>query len=115
VDGAVVTLDDAVAQRQPRPMYSPGGFVVTNGSKIRVAISGAMPGPESNRPLAPRIAGSIDHRAPTTSLSCSALRIWSTATDAHRSKKGEACMAANSRMPRSYACSVVSLGRTACW
>ena len=40
---------------------------------------------------------------------------FAIAADAHRSKKGEACMVTNSRIWRSCVCAGVSPGRAACW
>ena len=48
-------LDDAVADRQPRPVPLPTGLVVKKGSKMRERCSGAMPGPLS-RKVATRLA-----------------------------------------------------------
>ncbi len=61
LDPAAVRGDDAEATRRGRrPVPTPCGLVVKNGSKIRLRTSSAMPGPLSSTSIAtsePRVAG----------------------------------------------------------
>ena len=59
-DRAAVLLDDARARcDRPRPVPSPLALVVKNGSKIRAATSGGMPGPCPGSPPPRRLFSTL--------------------------------------------------------